>query len=316
MSHLLKEQLQSILLPRKNFNVNTAIQWINNNGYDVLKIPHVTHQFIRFRQAQPDYEKYHYVTKHIGHSGIDFIIGYPRKELEGGSIKSFVKDRYNNVKDILEFPSKILHNRIIPAFGGPRNHESSRLRKFLDSGEGNQEIIKIEVGRVPVASAIQNAINFLSLGRFKKRIEDLKYDDVYHNFLIVTTKDGQKWRVEKNAVVEINKNYGENKFYDVHDVPITMGEGYTMNKLIDAFKTRTPDPWEYRADRNNCQDFVKNVLLSNHIDFGSDENKKVINPQNTRDILEHSGVIKHIHKPVTDLGGIADIVIHGNSIKK
>ena len=146
--------------------------------------------------------------------------------------------------------------------------------------------------------------------------KQLNYDDIYHNFLIVTTKDGQKYRVEKNAVVEINKNYGEKNFYDVHEVPINVGEGYTLNRLIENFKNKTPNAWEYNADRNNCQDFVKNVLTSNDIQFGNEENKQIINPQDSRDLIEHSGLLKNIHKKVTDLGAVADIVIHGNSVRK
>ena len=68
-------QLQSILFDRDSWDVNSAINWIHDNGFVIMKKPHITDNFIRFRQHEPNYNKYKYITKKLK-DGIEFIIGY------------------------------------------------------------------------------------------------------------------------------------------------------------------------------------------------------------------------------------------------
>ena len=74
------EQLQSVLFPRKFYTTQNAKAVIKANPrWKMLKTPRVTKDFIRFRQAAPNYKKYHYITKKIAHH-IELIIGYPKNE--------------------------------------------------------------------------------------------------------------------------------------------------------------------------------------------------------------------------------------------
>ena len=72
--------IESVLFNRKYYNLEDATNFIlRHRNLRIMKPPHITQNFIRFRQVDPDYEKYHYVTKHIT-DGVKFILGYPKED--------------------------------------------------------------------------------------------------------------------------------------------------------------------------------------------------------------------------------------------
>lgn len=80
MSHI-----QSVLFDRKYYTVEQAKQAIKRNKhFKFIKTPRITAKFIRFRQIEPNYKKYHYVTNPVQHEHIELILGYPKKEIKGG----------------------------------------------------------------------------------------------------------------------------------------------------------------------------------------------------------------------------------------
>lgn len=44
--------VQSVILPRSKFTLNSAIQWVINNGFKVMKV-NVTKSYYRVRQKNP-----------------------------------------------------------------------------------------------------------------------------------------------------------------------------------------------------------------------------------------------------------------------
>lgn len=70
-------QIQSIIFDREKWTLDEAKDWILDNEFDIIKMPHLTDRFIRFRQKEPNYKKYNYITKKLK-DGIEFIIGYPK----------------------------------------------------------------------------------------------------------------------------------------------------------------------------------------------------------------------------------------------
>jgi len=67
-------ELHTILVPRNRYTLTLAKKWIREHGYKVTyygKKPHVTTNFIRFRQLKPR-EGANYVTKKLP-NGIQFV---------------------------------------------------------------------------------------------------------------------------------------------------------------------------------------------------------------------------------------------------
>lgn len=67
-------ELHTILVPRKKFNLTQAKKWIIDHGYKVSyygKKPHITANYIRFRQLKPRKDA-KYITKKLP-NGIQFV---------------------------------------------------------------------------------------------------------------------------------------------------------------------------------------------------------------------------------------------------
>lgn len=101
------EHIQSIIFDKKDWNYKNAEIWVEEHGYiPVFKgkeYDETKHKY-RFRQINPNYKKYFYRIKHLPEN-IDFILGYPKKEIEtfkydeakkvANSIKQKFMEKYN-----------------------------------------------------------------------------------------------------------------------------------------------------------------------------------------------------------------------------
>jgi hypothetical protein len=66
------------------------------------------------------------------------------------------------------------------------------------------------VCRSPVQQTVQEAMNLVSLGAFKKRLSRQSYDEIYHLFALITLEDGTVLTLDKQAILTLkvgNKNY-------------------------------------------------------------------------------------------------------------
>lgn len=69
-------QVQSIIFKKNLYTLTAAINIAIQHGYKVYNFPmRETKHYYRFRLVNPNYKKYHYVTKNVA-DGIDLIIGY------------------------------------------------------------------------------------------------------------------------------------------------------------------------------------------------------------------------------------------------
>lgn len=188
----------------------------------------------------------------------------------------------------------------------PRKGESERLRKFLD-GKGDQAVTKIEIARKPVFSTIQTVLNIASRGKLAKKRKELGYNDLYHNYLLVTLKDGSTYRVENNHQVEAMPATANDYKGERSNVPIT-----TEKSLKDMVATASKDDpkfWKYDARSSNCQDFTRKMLTKNGLKPENDP------PQ--QDAAALTGVLPYkgaVAKAITDVAQYADQVIHGGAV--
>jgi hypothetical protein len=126
---------------------------------------------------------------------------------------------------------------------------SPSIRKLLEQ-VGNEKITSIKLFRKPI-----------SLSSFAKFIGALKgtpYDSLMHLGLILNNK----YLLDKQEVIHFERS-GVPSGSETLDVNVN--KDITINELLEATRRKMGDSnfTSYSARRNNCQDFVMNVLSAN-----------------------------------------------------
>lgn len=255
---------------------------------------------VSFAQDQPDPDKYLESVYIKPKAGQPFQFN-KRKFLQshlstGGGLFDFVKNR--------------IHFR-------PRKHATKRFAQFLQS-EGDKDIQKIQVGRMPVQSGVQKALNVLSLGGYERAKKRLKYNDVYHNFLVVTLKDGKQFRIERNHVVEARSYSPQSKKGHealLYDVPVT--HAVNLNTLIQNAEKNNTKFWRYDPASNNCQAFVRDLVDKNALTPQDPQVAQVLKPQDGQALIKSlPGPLQSVPKLITDAAAVGDRIMHGDGVKQ
>ena len=153
-------------------------------------------------------------------------------------------------------------------FRGPRHHAPPQIRKFLEQNKG-QHIVSMEIAKVPINSYLARALNFVTLGQFEEKRKQLGYNDINHAYAILTLSNGQQYRLEKNATVEISKyKPNSDQKFRVHLENFLPVDTFLENaEKYQRTQDNRPNFWTYDATNNNCQYFVKDILEGNRTDI-------------------------------------------------
>ena len=148
---------------------------------------------------------------------------------------------------------------------------------------GDNPIMKMEIKRSPVRKMVVKALDVLSLGKFEK---ENPYDTLWHLYILLTLDDGNILRLEKNSVLSLKLNAKDDEHTESMAVEYPKDRLITLNTILE--KTRQymgKKYFLYNAKGNNCQDFLRSVLVSN--DLGTPDEIAFIK-QSTRDIFNKS----------------------------
>jgi hypothetical protein len=178
---------------------------------------------------------------------------------------------------------------------------------------GNQVIKGIVLKRTPVSGLIVGALDTFSLGVFGDRMEKNDLDNLYHLFMDLYLENNQVVSLEKNAgvnmIVNPPRRSGEEK-HSVSNIP----PGITLNQLIQNGINRMGNQFYlYDSKRNNCQDFLLNVLQASNI---GDQSDFEFIKQKTEKLFKGLPILKGVAHTITDIGGIANKLIQGGSVEK
>lgn len=214
--------------------------------------------------------------------------------IQGEGFKDFISGIVNRVKAVAK---------------GVRTEPSSKFQSFLDTA-GSQPIEKIEIARKPINSNISKLLNTVSFGGFEKVKKKMGYDQIYHNFLLVTIK-GVTYKVEKNHIVQetiASKEDKQDERYDLH-LP---NPSVTMKQLIN--KSADKDLFVYDAKDKSCQHFTQRIIEENNLKPYNTKAQEVINPQNSKALIDSLGILAKVPRIITDAASIADRAITGDGI--
>jgi len=224
----------------------------------------------------------------------------------GKGLLNVIKQGFKKVgKTIIDTPQVVLQNPTRLNQGARNN-----LEQF-----GDIEITHMKVCRTPVQKLIQMALNVVSLGEFQKRIENAEYDDIFHLYLVITLKDGNKFTLEKNAIIELNQvsNTFNRDKSECRDIFINRNN-ITLKDLLTKTERQMGNRfYTYSAKNNNCQQFVLEILKSNNL---GNENIYNFIKQNTKQLFINDSYLRKLSNSVTSLGAKASTLIKGKGIEK
>jgi hypothetical protein len=173
---------------------------------------------------------------------------------------------------------------------------------------GDMPIKSIKVCRNPVSSAVQTALNIVSLGAFKKRLERSPHDDIFHLFALITLEDGTVLTLDKQA--QITLKVGSKPYVDSINVapPFT-----TLNEMLDKTKAHMGNDafFGYNANGNNCQNFLFKFLMTSG--KATPEIRSFI-LQDVKSLFDDN--LEYFSKFVTDLGSKVSTIQYGGKVRK
>jgi hypothetical protein len=179
---------------------------------------------------------------------------------------------------------------------------------------GDKPIVQMFVRRDPIQSALNTALNFISIGKWNQVRDKYGFDKFFHLRLEVIVRVAEadnilgRYTIEKNEVINIVRAIPIEA--DTEIMPIRMNEGLTVNDLLNGAKQiQGENFFRYDAFHNNCQDFVRAMLLSTG--FLTPEIQEFIKQDITQAISELPSWTGKIARGITDLGAIANVGLEG-----
>ena len=166
-----------------------------------------------------------------------------------------------------------------------------RVRNLLEK-VGDELILKIQLGRTPVQDLPIKMLNFLSDSKFSDKQLELGYDEIYHNYLLITIMNSHEpnvlqhilgnarqnttasimLKLEKAQRIALKYPTIPDELIDVYHIPLTPNKPLTLNQLISTASNVDKHLYKYNAAENNmCQTFIENIidindLMSNILD--------------------------------------------------
>ena len=162
---------------------------------------------------------------------------------------------------------------------------------------GNETITSMTIVRTPLSKVLTMALNAVSFGNFAKVQKKNDYDSYFHLHLHIGLASGTMLILEKNEVINIEK--GTNKTKDSETMSISNVPSITLNELLEKTKVKQGAKFFNYNSSSNCQQFIKDVLLSiginnqSYIDFVR---------QDTESIFKNKPIFRKIANSATDLG--------------
>lgn len=196
------------------------------------------------------------------------------------------------------------------AFYGRTDYPSDQ--KKLIERYGGTNITGIQVGRTPLPSLINNAINVATLGAFKNTLNRSPYDKLYHLFSIITLSTGAKILVEKNQAINMKTvtNYAPDK---TDYITVNISHELTFSQLLENTKQALGQNYFiYNAQTNNCQDFILNMLRSNNL---LTQDATTFIKQDIETLFKKFNNASAVMNTFTNIGTAADILMKGGKLE-
>lgn len=206
----------------------------------------------------------------------------------------------------------------IQRFIAPREDFNNTSRKTLQD-YGQYDIHSMYIQRAPISSAINTALNIVSLGQWNRVRKEANYDRLFHLSLVVNIhKDNQFIPIilEKNEAVNISSQFKKFPGSETFSVPM---RGYskadysrkvrgqsvkslTLNELVNNALNKVGKQkfFLYDAFTNNCQYFI--MYLLEYSGLLTPQSKGFIFQPMEEIVKKLPGYVPKMARFITDLG--------------
>jgi hypothetical protein len=208
----------------------------------------------------------------------------------------------NIVKPVSDYTKAIIYGR---------NDYPPKVRNILRTTQ-HIYIKSITIKRSPVPALITGALSVFSLGKFGKRVERA-YDELFHLYLVITLYNNEKYLLEKNEVINMERNPKNRDNEETQEITTPIPNNLSINEMLEKTKNNIGNNkfFGYSARDNNCQDFLINILKSNN--FGNENNYNFIK-QNTKQLFDNMPVLRKLSNTITDLGAAVNVITTGKGV--
>jgi len=221
----------------------------------------------------------------------------------------FFGDMWNSAKSVVHRVVKGVKDVAM----GFRNDFSPSVRGLLGF-IGDKPVVQMFVRRDPIQSALNTALNFISLGKWNEVRNKYGFDKFFHLRLEVILRVSEspvilaKYTLEKNEVINIQKAFPIESQTEI--MPVEMKGAITVNQLLQGAKQIQGDTFHrYDAFHNNCQDFVGAMLQSNGL--LTPDVAEFIKQDIRQAISELPSWTGKIARGLTDAGALANVALEG-----
>jgi hypothetical protein len=169
---------------------------------------------------------------------------------------------------------------------------TTRVKNFLRD-HGEDKITSLTLGRTPIGSALNGALNLVSSGKFDEAKQKEGFDKFFHTFLIIN----DKFKMEKNQTLNVDTYKSSEK---EENKTVSVPSNLTINDLFKKGIARMGEDdfySNYSALDKNCQWLMKNLMKS----IGRDEDKFLYQD------------VTNIKKEIEGTSNIADEITDGAS---
>jgi len=205
-----------------------------------------------------------------------------------------------------------IKDRVTGFITGKRDDYPPKVRDLL-ARYGSLQVTNITVYRDPLQTAVDIAVNALSLGKFNQAKLKGGYDTFFHLYMIVKLDNGVNLRIEKNEVIniEVFNSTPKGQQFNVVSQPVVLND--MLNKTKEGMGEK--DFFYYDPITNNCQVFILSIMKFNNL-LNSNKGLQDFILQDTQilqDTLNKS--TQKGMKLTTDLARRFNILIHGKGFE-
>ena len=225
------------------------------------------------------------------------VVGKTKEAVEN-TFNSAVGTTKQAVKSVKQYANVVVKGR---------NDYPPKVRKIL-SELGSRMVSSAVVMRTPVPSVLTGALNAVSFGAFSRNFKNAPYDTLFHLSLVLDLQGGTRLLIEKNEVINMDKNPSTPPQTDVQAVP-NVPTNVSVNEILQKAQDRMGGKYfGYSARDNNCQDYIMAILQANNM--GDDATFQFVK-QDTKQLFEGLTTLRKISNTVTDLGAKVNEITTG-----
>lgn len=274
-------------------------------------------KYTLFRKGKNKYYVIHNMTG-LKHSKNPLKYHMARAQLR--ALNSIAKNKSLSIYDIdggsfldsLKSGLKNVYGRVKGFVTGVRDDYQPYVRKLLDEIKGNK-IIKLVVIREPIKEAVNMLVNVITVNKVNEFKKDVGVDDLFHLYMIATLDNGKLIRIEKNAEIDIKEVNNIPNVNQLNMLNIVITSNLSVNELLNNTRQKIGDRlfFDYDGIKNNCQDFLYNILYMNGFEKDNPTMKSFIKQDLVKLSKNLSQTSKKIMNTLTNLGKRAQIIIGG-----